>query len=93
MYNKNLYSDGTSEDSEGKDSSFESVNDELEQEQSGKNNIKYKSAKLLDHLKYKQQKYQELIKKQNKREKSMAKNLLGVHFITHFSTIFTKKIL
>ena len=26
MYNKNLYSDGTSEDSEGKDSSFESVN-------------------------------------------------------------------
>ena len=32
MFKKNLYSDGTSEDSEGKDSSFESINDELESE-------------------------------------------------------------
>ena len=32
MYKRNLYSDGTSEDSEGKDSSFESINDEVDSE-------------------------------------------------------------
>ena len=63
MYNKNnLYSDGTSEDSEGKDSSFDSVNDEIEQEQNNKD-TQNKSAKLLEQLKFKQQKYQELMKK------------------------------
>ena len=91
MYNKNLYSDGTSEDSEGKDSSFESVNDELEQEQSGKNNIKYKSAKLLDHLKYKQQKFQELIKKtKQKGEEHGKKSTWCTLYYTFFNNFYKK---
>ena len=40
MYKRNLYSDGTSEDSEGKDSSFESINDELDELDSESNNRK-----------------------------------------------------
>ena len=64
MYKKNLYSDGTSEDSEGKDSSFESINDELDSEQNGKKEEnENKSVKLLENLRFKQQKYQELIRK------------------------------
>ena len=50
MYNKNIYSDGTSEDSEGKDSSFESVNDELDEEKNTNKSNEYKAAKLLEYL-------------------------------------------
>ena len=60
MHRKNIYSDGTSEDTEGKDSSFESINDELESESNKKKEInENKSAKLLEYLQFKQQKYQE----------------------------------
>ena len=91
MFNKSLYSDGTSEDSEGKDSSFESVNDEIEQEQSGKNTTKYKSAKLLDNLKYKQQKYQELIKKtKQKGEEHGKKSTWCTLYYTFFNNFYKK---
>ena len=94
MYNKNLYSDGTSEDSEGKDSSFESVNDEIEQEQNNKNNKnnnKYKSAKLLDYLKFKQQKYQELMKKtKQKGEEHGKKSTWCTLYYTFFNNFYKK---
>lgn len=91
MYNKNLYSDGTSEDSEGKDSSFESVNDEIEQDQNNKSNTKYKSAKLLDYLKFKQQKYQELIKKTKQKGEENGKNSTWCTLYYTFFNNFYKK--
>ena len=94
MYKTNqIYSDGTSEDSEGKDSSFESVNEEIEQEQESfnKNNMKYKSAKLLDNLKYKQQKYQELIKKtRQKGEEHGKKSTWCTLYYTFFNNFYKK---
>jgi len=94
MYKTNqIYSDGTSEDSEGKDSSFESVNEEIEQEQESfnKNNTKYKSAKLLDNLKYKQQKYQELIKKtRQKGEEHGKKSTWCTLYYTFFNNFYKK---
>jgi hypothetical protein len=91
MYNKNLYSDGTSEDSEGKDSSFESVNDEIEQDLNNKNDNKYKSAKLLDQLKFKQQKYQELIKKtKQKGEEHGKKSTWCTLYYTFFNNFYKK---
>ena len=94
MYKTNqIYSDGTSEDSEGKDSSFESVNEEIEQEQESfnKNNMKYKSSKLLDNLKYKQQKYQELIKKtKQKGEEHGKKSTWCTLYYTFFNNFYKK---
>ena len=94
MYKTNqIYSDGTSEDSEGKDSSFESINEEIEQEQESfnKNNMKYKSAKLLDNLKYKQQKYQELIKKtRQKGEEHGKKSTWCTLYYTFFNNFYKK---
>ena len=91
MYNKNLYSDGTSEDSEGKDSSFDSVNDEIEQDLNNKNDNKYKSAKLLDQLKFKQQKYQELIKKtKQKGEEHGKKSTWCTLYYTFFNNFYKK---
>ena len=93
MYNKNtnnLYSEGTSEDSEGKDSSFESVNDEIEQEQNNKT-TKYKSAKLLEQLKFKQQKYQELIKKtKQKGQEHGKKSTWCTLYYTFFNNFYKK---
>ena len=91
MYNKNLYNDGTSEDSEGKDSSFESVNDEVDQEQNNKNKEKYKSAKLLENLKFKQQKYQELIKKtKQKGEEHGKKSTWCTLYYTFFNNFYKR---
>ena len=88
-----IYSDGTSEDSEGKDSSFESVNEEIEQEQESfnKNNTKYKSGKLLDNLKYKQQKYQELIKKTRQKGEEHGKKSTWCTLYYAFFNNFYKK--
>ena len=90
MYNKNIYSDGTSEDSEGKDSSFESVNDELDEDKNNKTN-EYKSAKLLEYLKDKQQKYQELIKKtRQKGEEHGKKSTWCTLYYTFFNNFYKK---
>jgi len=92
MYKKNLYSDGTSEDSEGKDSSFESINDELESESNNKKEEnENKSAKLLEYLRFKQQKYQELIKKtKQKGEENGKKSTWCTLYYTFFNNFYKK---
>ena len=92
MYKKNLYSDGTSEDSEGKDSSFESINDELDSEQNGKKEEnENKSAKLLENLRFKQQKYQELIRKtKQKGEENGKKSPWCTLYYTFFNNFYKK---
>ena len=92
MFKKNLFSDGTSEDSEGKDSSFESINDELETESiNRKEDYKDKSAKLLDNLRFKQQKYQELIKKTKQKGEENGKNSPWCTLYYTFFNNFYKK--
>ena len=92
MYKINsIYSDGTSEDSEGKDSSFESVNDEIDQDSDKKPDTKYKSAKLLEELKFKQQKYQELIKKTKQKIQENGKNSPWSSLYYTFFNNFYKK--
>jgi len=84
MFKRNLYSDGTSEDSEGKDSSFESINDELESESlNKKEDMKDKSAKLLENLRFKQQQYHELIKKTKQKGEENGKKINLVYTILH----------
>ena len=83
MFKKNLFSDGTSEDSEGKDSSFESIN--------RKEDYKDKSAKLLDNLRFKQQKYQELIKKTKQKGEENGKNSPWCTLYYTFFNNFYKK--
>ena len=92
MFKKNLYSDGTSEDSEGKDSSFESINDELESESNNKKEEnENKSAKLLEYLRFKQQKYQELIKKtKQKGEENGKKSTWCTLYYTFFNNFYKK---
>ena len=92
MFKKNLYSDGSSEDSEGKDSSFESINDELDSESlNKKEDSKDKSAKLLDNLRFKQQKYQELIKKtKQKGEESGKQSTWCTLYYTFFNNFYKK---
>ena len=92
MYKKNLYSDGTSEDSEGKDSSFESINDELDSEQNGKKEEnENKSVKLLENLRFKQQKYQELIRKtKQKGEENGKKSPWCTLYYTFFNNFYKK---
>ena len=92
MFKKNWFSDGTSEDSEGKDSSFESINDELETESiNRKEDYKDKSAKLLDNLRFKQQKYQELIKKTKQKGEENGKNSPWCTLYYTFFNNFYKK--
>ena len=92
MYKRNLYSDGTSEDSEGKDSSFESINDEVDSESNTiKIQQKNKSVKLLEYLKFKQQKYQELVKKtKQKGEESGKKSPWCTLYYTFFNNFYKK---
>ena len=92
MFKKNLYSDGTSEDSEGKDSSFESINDELESESlNKKEDMKDKSAKLLENLRFKQQQYHELIKKtKQKGEENGKKSTWCTLYYTFFNNFYKK---
>ena len=92
MYKRNLYSDGTSEDSEGKDSSFESINDEVDSESNTiKIQQKNKSVKLLEYLKFKQQKYQELVKKtKQKGEESGKKSPWSTLYYTFFNNFYKK---
>ena len=92
MFKKNLYSDGSSEDSEGKDSSFESINEELDSESlNKKEDSKDKSAKLLDNLRFKQQKYQELIKKtKQKGEESGKQSTWCTLYYTFFNNFYKK---
>lgn len=92
MYKKNLYSDGTSEDSEGKDSSFESINDELESESNNKKEEnENKSAKLLEYIRFKQQKYQELIKKtKQKGQENGKKSTWCTLYYTFFNNFYKK---
>ena len=95
MFKRNLYSDGTSEDSEGKDSSFESINDELDELDSESNNRKEepkdKSAKLLEKLRFKQQQYQELIRKtKQKGEENGKKSTWCTLYYTFFNNFYKK---
>ena len=95
MYKRNLYSDGTSEDSEGKDSSFESINDELDELDSESNNRKEepkdKSVKLLEKLRFKQQQYQELIRKtKQKGEENGKKSTWCTLYYTFFNNFYKK---
>ena len=92
MYKKNLYNDGTSEDSEGKDSSFDSINDELDSETNNKKEEnENKSAKLLEYLRFKQQKYQELIKKtKQKGEENGKKSTWCTLYYTFFNNFYKK---
>ena len=92
MHRKNIYSDGTSEDTEGKDSSFESINDELESESNKKKEInENKSAKLLEYLQFKQQKYQELMRKvKRKGEENGKKSPWSTLYYTFFNNFYKK---
>ena len=95
MFKRNLYRDGTSEDSEGKDSSFESINDELDELDSESNNRKEepkdKSAKLLEKLRFKQQQYQELIRKtKQKGEENGKKSTWCTLYYTFFNNFYKK---
>lgn len=92
MHRKNIYSDGTSEDTEGKDSSFESINDELEFESNKKKEInENKSAKLLEYLQFKQQKYQELMRKvKRKGEENGKKSPWSTLYYTFFNNFYKK---
>jgi hypothetical protein len=91
MHRKN-YSDGTSEDTEGKDSSFDSINDELESEQKKKKEVnENKSAKLLEYLQFKQQKYQELMRKvKQKGEENGKKSPWCTLYYTFFNNFYKK---
>ena len=91
MHRKN-YSDGTSEDTEGKDSSFDSINDELESEQKKKKEAnENKSAKLLEYLQFKQQKYQELMRKvKQKGEENGKKSPWCTLYYTFFNNFYKK---
>ena len=91
MHRKN-YSDGTSEDTEGKDSSFDSINDELESEQKKKKEAnENKSAKLLEYLQLKQQKYQELMRKvKQKGEENGKKSPWCTLYYTFFNNFYKK---
>ena len=92
MHRKNIYSDGTSEDTEGKDSSFESINDELESEPNKKKETnENKSAKLLEYLQFKQQKYQELMRKvKRKGEENGKKSPWSTLYYTFFNNFYKK---
>ena len=92
MFKKNLYSDGTSEDSEGKDSSFESINDEFESDSlNRKEEMKDKSAKLLENLRFKQHQYHELIKKtKQKGEENGKKSTWCTLYYTFFNNFYKK---
>ena len=92
MHRKNIYSDGTSEDTEGKDSSFESINDELELDlNKKKESNENKSAKLLDYLQFKQQKYQELMRKlKQKGEENGKKSPWSTLYYTFFNNFYKK---
>ena len=92
MYRKNILSDGTSEDTEGKDSSFESINDELESEPNKKKETnENKSAKLLEYLQFKQQKYQELMRKvKQKGEENGKKSPWCTLYYTFFNNFYKK---
>ena len=92
MHRKNIYSDGTSEDTEGKDSSFESINDELESESNKKKEKnENKSAKLLEYLQFKQQKYQELMRKvKRKGEENGKKSPWSTLYYTFFNNFYKK---
>ena len=92
MHRKNIYSDGTSEDTEGKDSSFESINDELESESNKKKEInENKSAKILEYLQFKQQKYQELMRKvKRKGEENGKKSPWSTLYYTFFNNFYKK---
>ena len=92
MHRKNIYSDGTSEDTEGKDSSFESINDELESESNKKKEInENKSARLLECLQFKQQKYQELMRKvKRKGEENGKKSPWSTLYYTFFNNFYKK---
>ena len=91
MHRKN-YSDGTSEDTEGKDSSFDSINDELESEPKKKKEAnENKSAKLLEYLQFKQQKYQELMRKvKRKGEENGKKSPWSTLYYTFFNNFYKK---
>ena len=91
MHRKN-YSDGTSEDTEGKDSSFDSINDELESEPKKKKEAnENKSAKLLEYLQFKQQKYQELMRKvKQKGEENGKKSPWCTLYYTFFNNFYKK---
>ena len=92
MFKKILYSDGTSEDSEGKDSSFESINDELESESNNKKEEdENKSAKLLEDLRFKQHKFQEIIKKtKEKSQENGKKSTWYTLYYTFFNNFYKK---
>ena len=92
MHRKSIYSDGTSDDTEGKDSSFESINDELESDQEKKEESKEnKSAKLLEYLQFKQQKYQELMRKmKQKGEENGKKSTWSTLYYTFFNNFYKK---
>ena len=92
MHRKNIYSDGTSEDTEGKDSSFESINDELDSDlNKKKESNENKSAKLLDYLQFKQQKYQELMRKlKQKGEENGKKSPWSTLYYTFFNNFYKK---
>ena len=91
MHRKN-YSDGTSEDTEGKDSSFDSINDELESEPKKKKEAnENKSAKLLEYLQFKQHKYQELMRKvKQKGEENGKKSPWCTLYYTFFNNFYKK---
>ena len=91
MHRKN-YSDGTSEDTEGKDSSFDSINDELESEPKKKKEAnENKSAKLLEYLQFKQQKYHELMRKvKQKGEENGKKSPWCTLYYTFFNNFYKK---
>ena len=91
MFKKILYSDGTSEDSEGKDSSFESINDELESESNNKKEEdENKSAKLLEDLRFKQHKFQEIIKKTKEKSQENKRSTWYTLYYTFFNNFYKK---
>ena len=77
---------------QGKDSSFESINDELESESNKKKEInENKSAKLLEYLQFKQQKYQELMRKvKRKGEENGKKSPWSTLYYTFFNNFYKK---